>query len=626
MNRFCAVLALCACSAIATATELRYAVDGVEDPLEANVLAYVDTLSFGRPKTLTEDDYAETIAEAESRARAALRPFGYYNPIAKGRIQKGQGDSLLLTLDVRAGQPMIIDSVRVEIVGEGANKEDLREWRRNWPLPEGGILNQVTWEEQKRLALEIARKRGFLAANFSRHSLQLDLERNRAALDLELDTGPQFVFGEVDFGEHNLKPGILEWIPRFRPGQAYSARLLDEFRKDLWKTGYFTNVDVVEIERPESVPPTVDLRIDLESQHKNTYQGSFGIGSDTGMRVQALWTRNPVSRNGDRLDLGFGWQEADDEFAIHGNYRLPRRSKQREYWTLEVFQRFENTDLEIKRNPEDEDFINVANGDINEINLRAGRLKVRNRKSGTQQLFTTPFVQYLNSSREFNPLIPIPPSGAGSEHLLVGTDKAYSVGIDTQLVAVDGRSWGTQGHHERLWLFAGDNAISDDHEFAQFYFNTRRVYPMGERWKLLLRGELGYSLAEVDTITLDLPDGPVELSVTRLPNFYRFKAGGSMSVRGYGFEELSDNDIGSNNIITASAEIELKFLERWSAAAFFDIGNAFNDWDKPELRKGIGVGIRWYSIAGPIRIDVAQALDITGKPWRFHFTIGTPLL
>jgi outer membrane translocation and assembly module TamA len=38
------------------------------------------------------------------------------------------------------------------------------------------------------------------------------------------------------------------------------------------------------------------------------------------------------------------------------------------------------------------------------------------------------------------------------------------------------------------------------------------------------------------------------------------------------------------------------------------------------------VGIRWYSIAGPIRIDVAQARDFTDKPWRLHFTIGVPLL
>jgi translocation and assembly module TamA len=623
---------LLACTTTATAEELRYAVEGIDDPLKANVLSHVDTLQLGRSGRLPQKDYADTIATAEKRARAALRPYGYYNPAVNGRIKKGRADTLLLTLDIRVGQPIIVDTARTEIVGDGARKGALQEWRNDWPLNSGSVLNQVTWEEQKRLAIEIAKARGFLSADFSRHSLELDLERNVAMLELELNTGPQFVFGDIDFGEHVLKPGILESIPRFVKGEAYNARLLDEFRLDLWATGYFTSVDVVEIEHPESSPPVVDLRVDLATLHRNIYQGSLGVGSDTGMRLQTLWTRNPMSRNGDRLDLGLGWQEADDEFAIRGNYRLPRRSRNREYWTLELFQRFENIDLEVKRNPEDEDFINIANGNINEFNVRAGRLKIRNLKSGDQQLFTTPFVQFLNSSREFNPINPIDPTppapaGTGNGHFLVGTDNALSIGIDVNLVAVEGRAWETRGRHDRLWVFAGDNSIAESHEFAQFYVSTRRVYRKGQRWKFLLRGELGISSAEVDGLDFDLPDGSsIELSITRLPNFYRFKAGGSLSVRGYGFEELSNNDIGSNNIVTASAEVEFRFLESWSAAAFFDIGNAFNDWDQPELRKGVGVGVRWYSIAGPIRIDVAKALDVTGKPWRLHFTIGTPLL
>jgi translocation and assembly module TamA len=136
----------------------------------------------------------------------------------------------------------------------------------------------------------------------------------------------------------------------------------------------------------------------------------------------------------------------------------------------------------------------------------------------------------------------------------------------------------------------------------------------------------GYTDAEVVNFAIDTAEGPVAVEQTRLPNYYRFKAGGSMSVRGYGFEQLSNNDVGSNNIITGSAEVEYRFLDSWSGAAFVDVGNAFNDWDDPDLKRGIGVGIRWYSIAGEIRVDVAQALDFEGKPWQWHITIGTPLL
>ena len=125
---------------------------------------------------------------------------------------------------------------------------------------------------------------------------------------------------------------------------------------------------------------------------------------------------------------------------------------------------------------------------------------------------------------------------------------------------------------------------------------------------------------------MELEDREIRLSITELPNLYRFKAGGSNSVRGYNFESLSSNGVGSNNIITASAEVEMMFRPNWSLAAFIDTGNAFNDWGHVALKTGAGLGIRWYSIAGPIRLDIAQGLDIPGKPWRIHFTIGTSLL
>jgi translocation and assembly module TamA len=118
----------------------------------------------------------------------------------------------------------------------------------------------------------------------------------------------------------------------------------------------------------------------------------------------------------------------------------------------------------------------------------------------------------------------------------------------------------------------------------------------------------------------------LRVELTTLPNFYRFRAGGSRSVRGYNFESLSNNGFGSNHILTASAELEFNVVGDWAGAVFYDVGNAFNDWSDPRLKHGWGVGVRWYTLAGPIRLDVAQALDLEGDPWTFHLTIGTPLL
>ena len=110
--------------------------------------------------------------------------------------------------------------------------------------------------------------------------------------------------GDIDFGEHLLKPGILEVVQRFAKGDPYTEQLMDRFRGDLWKTGYFTDVEVIEVRRPEAEPPAVDLEVTLETKTRNRYSGSLGYGTDVGARAQLNWTRSPVSSNGDRIDLG----------------------------------------------------------------------------------------------------------------------------------------------------------------------------------------------------------------------------------------------------------------------------------------------------------------------------------
>jgi len=621
---------LLAGSASVGAAELRYEASGISDPLLANVLSHVRAFSIGRQSDRSQADYDDILADAISKAEIALRPFGYYKATVNGRVVPKGEDEMVVQLKITAGPPVLVDQVTIQVVGEGAGRDRVTSWRNSWPLTKGKVLDQTVWEERKETVLMQLGRAGYLAAAYTEHQLELDLEKNRANITLTLDTGKRFLFGDIEYGEHVLKPGIVEYIPRFQNGDPYSATLMDKFRLDLWKSGYFTDVVVEEFPRADQDSPVVDLRVQFETATRNTYQGSIGYGTDTNARLQAQWSRHPMSRNGDRLDVGIGWQEFNDEYSLRGTYRLPRRNRARQYWTSDLTLKHEGLDLDVRPSP-DEDFIRIASGTIDESHLRVGRLKVRNFKSGEQQAFETLFVQALNSSDELAPITGIPDPqildiGSEDHSLFGGTDKALSVGFDYDLVAVYGKAWETDGHRERAWIFSSSKSLGSDRNFVQAYISTRRNYLKGDRWKFLVRAEAGYTDAKVSEQEIIVDGNSVPLSVTSLPNFYRFKTGGSSSVRGYGFEELSDNHIGSNHILSASAEVEMKIFNKWSAALFFDIGNAFNDWSNPALKRGFGIGVRWYSIAGPIRVDVAQALDLVDKPWRVHFTIGTPLL
>ena len=117
---------------------------------------------------------------------------------------------------------------------------------------------------------------------------------------------------------------------------------------------------------------------------------------------------------------------------------------------------------------------------------------------------------------------------------------------------------------------------------------------------------------------------------SNVPPSLRFFAGGDQTVRGYGYETLSPKDdegvgIGGRFLVVGSLEYQYEFVNNWRAAAFVDEGNAIDD-PFDTLATGAGVGIRWISPVGPLRLDVAKGLDPGfGGEWRVHFSMGPEL-
>jgi translocation and assembly module TamA len=435
--------------------------------------------------------------------------------------------------------------------------------------------------------------------------------------------------GTIEFEQDAVRSGILELLPRFSEGQAYDAWLLEKFRMDVWRTGYFDNVEIIEERRLEETPPRVNLVVRADRRVPNTYQGSLGFGTDSGIRAQVLWSRYLLSERGDRFDMGLGWQQKFNEYAFRSSYQAPRATTAREFWTADLLINRKRQDVSVKESDTSQDYIDLTSNDVTDYSVKGGLLIVRDFERGYQQIFETWYAQYLYEtiSTDLQGIERNLAPGQQEDLSRFGENiSALAFGVNWDWPYMRGTGFRTIGHHERAWITVSNEAWGSGKDFNQVYISSNWNRMLGDRWKLLLRGEIGYTDAFVEDVELELPDRVLKLSVTDLPNLYRFKAGGSRSVRGYSFESLSNNGLGSNNIVTASAELEFKLRPDWSLAAFVDTGNAFNDWGNYELRTGAGVGVRWYSIAGPLRLDFAQGLDLPGDPWRIHFTIGTPLL
>ncbi len=114
----------------------------------------------------------------------------------------------------------------------------------------------------------------------------------------------------------------------------------------------------------------------------------------------------------------------------------------------------------------------------------------------------------------------------------------------------------------------------------------------------------------------------------QVPPFLRFFAGGDQSVRGYGYRTLGPTDdegdnVGGRFLLTGSVEYQYPLSSSWRLATFVDEGNAFDNLGDP-LKTGVGVGVRWVSPVGPIRLDVARGLD-EPENFRIHFSMGPEL-
>jgi translocation and assembly module TamA len=618
------------CAGAVHADQLEIAVQGVGEPMHSNLRNRVQGLHLGGSLRLTRRRQQQLAEQAEREAALALRPYGYYHAQVESEWTRAGEDTWRLQLRVDPGAPLTIAESVVEVTGPGAELAELQEWKRQWPLAAGRVMDQTAWEAGKEAALDLAETHGYLGAAFTEHVIEINLETNTAATRLVLDTGERAVMGEVRYEQEAVRPGILELLPRFSAGQPYDPWLLEKFRLDLWRTGYFENVQVLEERRLEEDPPTVHLVVRAESRSPNTYQGSLGWGTDTGIRAQVQWSRYLLSERGDYFDLGVGWQEEFNQYSLRSSYRLPRETRAREFWTADALINRQRQDVLIRQDDDVEEYIQLTSGNVTDYSVKGGRLIVRDLERGYSQIFETWYGQYVLETVSFELTDLARDLGYGEPDDALGrydnTVSALAFGVNWDWPDVRGSGFETVGHHQRAWVLAANESWGSRREFVQAYLSSSWQRQFGERWKLLLRGEVGYTDADYREVDVDFEGQSLHLSVTELPNLYRFKAGGSRSVRGYDFESLSNNNIGSNNIVTASVEMEYLFRPRWSVAAFFDAGNAFNDWDDYELRKGAGVGIRWYSIAGAIRLDVAQGLDLTDEPWRLHFTIGTPLL
>lgn len=609
-------------------------IEGVNGVLRENVQAHLglyqarnlDNLSVWRIRALAE--------AAEEETALALQPFGYYRPDIRVRLEDPQDASDPWTARVRIerGEPVRISGINLEISGDGAAEPEFRQWRQEWPLSRGAILRHLPYETKMQELDAISQRLGYFNSRYLRRAIEVNPERSRAEVNIHFDTGPRSVIGEIDLPDTRFDPWLIRRLTIIEPGEPYTTSRMNEQRDVLVQSGYFERTVIEEVRRDEDAE--VDLNYRLEPRLPATYRATVGFGTDTGPRMQLGYLRHYLSDRGDRLNLGFGFQERDREWVFRADYQHPYGDTPDRFLTGGLLLRAFRDDFHFHDEDKIEPVFDRFDGDRRQGELTIGRKRERTLfPERYRPLQERIFVSYLRESfdafgeagfsEEQTRLLTENP---GLASFLKTRHEVLALGVEWSLLNMEGRDFAVSGEHYEVRLLGAAESLGSDVNFAQAYASARWHWLFADRHKLILRGEWGHTQADTTELDVHLDDRRLHMSITELPELYRFKTGGDRTVRGYGFEQLSTNRNGANHLLVGSAEYEFRVGESWSLAAFTDIGNAYNDPLEPKLKRGVGVGFRWYTLIGPVQLDFAHALDDPDSPWRLHFTIGTKLL
>lgn len=516
-------------------------------------------------------DRVALIRRTRNDVEALLATEGYFTP----RIEMRR-DGVRWQLVVAPGVQAVVDDVSIDFAGALAGDDPVLEARREalrsaWPLRVGMPFRQSAWDGAKQQLLYSVSVRDYAAARVADSRAEVDPATASVKVAVTIDSGPAFRLGALDVtGFEQLPEHLVARYNTLKVGEPFDQDRLLAFQSALQEVPQFASV-IVEVPRDPALAAAVPVQVRVvEAQSR---QLSFGAGysTNTGARVEANW--RDVNFLDRAWELSTGVRLEQLRQSLYADVILPPAAAgYRDSFGTVV----ETSDIE---------------------GLRTTRYAVGGVR--TQTHGDSESALALRLQRET-----LRPDG----------------GEDTQSTALTANwSW-TQRKVDNLLdprsgyvlkgeIGGGARALLSDQDFLRLYGRAVRYQPIGARDVLILRGELGATLAS---------------SRDGVPLNFLFRSGGSQSVRGYDFESLGVEDgdavLGGRLLATASAEYVRWLDERWGVASFVDVGDASDSRADFDAKLGVGVGARWKSPAGPIAVDLAWGHD--ERRVRLHFSVA----
>jgi translocation and assembly module TamA len=497
--------------------------------------------------------------------------------------------SLSVSIHVEPGEPVRVRGFDVGVDGAGAADTGVRAALDAFAPQPGAVFEHALYESGKAKVGRALAVHGYFDADFSTHRVEVTRAEHAADLDLRWRSGERYALGDATFAQTPkpvIRDTLLHKLVRWTPGDPYDEAALDRLRRSLVGLDYFGLVNVSA--KPEDAAGRrVPVQVDLTPAPRSIYTTGLSYGTESGPGLRFGVERRYLNSRGHKALAQVDYAERRKTLTLQ--YRIPAFAWLDGWYTASLQAADEQTDYLDSRRIE---FVASRSGEINSHLTAVASLHTLRERWAYAGDIDHPAFRYATFSF---------PS------------------LRAEYIDADDRLYPRNGIGGSLELRGGAKGAGSDANFAQLHARASWFRGLGARDRLIVRGELGHTFTD---------------ALVEIPPSLRFYAGGDRSIRGYNYREVGPRipatsgrgafALGAKNVITASTEVEHYFTPQWGMAAFVDSGSAF-DGRVPDWHTGVGLGLRWRSPVGPVRVDIGHGLDHPDSTFTLNLNIGSDL-
>ncbi|HAT1626774.1 autotransporter assembly complex protein TamA [Klebsiella oxytoca] len=562
-------------SGVASAANVRLQVEGLSGELEKNVRAQLSTIQSDE---VTPDRRFR--ARVDDAIREGLKALGYYEPTIDFDLRPppAKGRQVLIA-KVTPGEPVRIGGTEVILRGGARTDRDYLDLLNTRPAI-GTILNHGDYDSFKSSLTRVALRKGYFDSEFNKSQLGVSLDRHQAFWDIDYNSGERYRFGPVTFEGSQIRDEYLQNLVPFKQGDYYTSQDLAELNRRLAATGWFSSVVVAPQFEKSRQAKVLPLQGVVSPRKENTVETGVGYSTDVGPRVKGTWRKPWMNSYGHSLTSSLSLSAPEQQLDF--SYKVPLlKSPLEQYYLMQGgFKRTDlndtqadSTTLAVSR------YWEMSSGWQRALNLRWSLDHFTQANVTNTTMLIYPGVS-VNRTRSRGGLMPT-----------WGDSQRYSVDYSNTM-------WGS------------------DINFIVMQAQDVWIRTLYDRHRFVVRGNLGWIEAD---------------NFSKVPPDLRFFAGGDRSIRGYKYKSISPKDddgklMGASKLATGSLEYQYNVSGKWWGAVFVDSGEAVSDIRESNFKTGAGLGVRWQSPVGPIKLDIARPIgDKEEHGLQFYIGLGPEL-